>query len=771
MTQTTIEPQEKIAPQSIQEPPKQAPNAVKIVFTQKLPTLVKQEFKKSFSAKDHFEDGKFWWTVPIEHKLFAEVFLTKAGVEFTPPEDTWERFHSLSKSEQYEERLEQAKQFVTAEACKDVNRVQLHFDDYNERYGTTLKIKYFNGKSLDEVKDLASPDNPQQAAYFVLLFEMSRKLPSKQAKISNIDNKIKGLREDRKNPTSVRHGDYTVEESGLYYDPEKKIAKIGEPEREGEPEKESKIRICSPIWPEAHLRNKDGKDHSLLLRVHDGEKEHLWAMPRRLITKINDILDVLLDFGQDVPTHQKKREHLQTFLNKAKPSKRLRCVDKAGWHGQQYVFPNGQVIGPGKDGEGVYPLNDICPRGVETRGSLQEWQVKILRLCKGNSRLIFCIGTAFASLCLIDEDSGGFNFKGRSSIGKTKCLRVGISPIGSRDYQRSWKTTANGLEGVCALHNDSLLPLDEFGQQEADEAGEIAYMVSSGIGKQRASRDGSARDPRTWRVMVLSTGEVGLESHMHEGRKKVRAGQLARITDIPADAGKGFGCFENLHELANGGDFADELDRLCSQYYGTAGRAFVEKIVEYGVENARRDIRFAADGFVAEKAFNYDGQVKRVARRFGLVYAALVLATKLGVTPGLSEEESKEAVSSCYKAWLDDRGTGGAMETHTLIEQVIGMLQENEEGKFVNKNDPFDEKRIRNTIWGYREGAIFYVFPKAFKEICVGYEDAAKILIEEKLLLPGSDGKSSQSLRIQAHCKSGKSRFYVINLDYKNEED
>ena len=577
-------------------------------------------------------------------------------------------------------------------------------------------------------------------------------------------------------------GNYRVTPSGLYYIPFDDTASDDESDSDQSKSKKKKpsqdpIRICSAIWPEAYLRNRDGRDHSLLLKFDDGEREHLWAMPKRLITKINDINDVLLDLGQDVPIYPKEQKHLQTFLMNASPSKKLRCVDKSGWHGQQYIFPDGKVIGDSKDGEGVYPLNDICPRGVETKGTLQEWKDSVLKLCKGNSRLIFSIGTAFASLCLIDEDSGGFNFKGRSSIGKTKCLRVAISVIGSRDYQRSWKTTSNGLEGVCALHNDSLLPLDEFGQQDASEAGEIAYMVASGVGKQRASRDGSARDPRTWRVLVLSTGETGLEGHMREGRKKVRAGQLARITDIPADAGKSLGCFENVHHLNNGGEFADELDLLCNQYYGTAARAYIQEIVKYGVEKSRNDIRFAADDFVADNARDHDGQVKRVARRFGLVYAALALACKFGITADLADlkdkesyltdKDAKEAVTICFKAWLADRGTGGALETQTLIEQVTGLLQENAEGKFVGKTD-LEDKRVRNTIWGYRDGSIFYILPKAFKEICEGFEDAAKILIAEGLLIPSST-KSSQSVRIPSHFKE-KDRFYVINLGYKNEE-
>jgi uncharacterized protein (DUF927 family) len=619
--------------------------------------------------------------------------------------------------------------------------------------GNGLHHTWLSEKTIPE--DMSEKDKKTHA-YFKPLwdqtFEEQEDIDLRGADIAREEEDL-----EDKQGSDARFGDFIVKKSGVYHSPLEKT------------DDEDDLWICSPIWPEAHLRGKDGRDHGLLLKMHDGEREHLWAMPKSLITKIADINEVLLGLGQLVPVIPQKQKHLQAFLMQARPSKKMRCVDKSGWHGQQYIFPDGQVIGKSESGEGVYPQNDICPRGVEERGTLQEWQDNVFRLCKGNSRLLFSIGAAFASLCLIDEDSGGFNLKGRSSIGKTKCLRVAISVIGSREYQRSWKTTSNGLEGVCALHNDSLLPLDEFGQQDAAEAGEIAYMVANGVGKQRASRDGSARDPRTWRVMILSTGETGLEAHMHEGKRKARAGQLARITDVPADAGEGLGCFENVHELNNGAEFADELDRLCNKYYGTPARVYIQKIVEHGVENARRDIRFAADDFVAGIARKQDGQVQRVARRFGLVYAALALATKLGITPGLTEEESKAAVTTCYRAWLADRGTGGDMEAHSLIEQVKGLLEENAESKFAAKNDTVDEKRIRNTLWGYRDKATFYLLKNGFKSICSGYEcvPAAKILIEEGLLIPDGQNRSSQSLHIHAHFKY-KARFYVINLP---EED
>lgn len=553
-----------------------------------------------------------------------------------------------------------------------------------------------------------------------------------------------------------RFGNYVLTESGLYYD---KVDKNDD---------EQPIWLSTPITPEAYLRDAEGKNHSLLLRLYDGDKFHLWAMPRRLISKWQQLNETLLDLGQDTSTSPTNQRHIQNFLMSAKPELKLRCVDKAGWHSAQYVFPDGEVIGKGKDNESVYPINEICPKGVKLKGTLNEWQDNVVRLCVDNSRLIFSLGTAFASLCLdlVGEDSGGFNFKGRSSKGKTKCLKVAISVIGSLEYKRSWKATSNGLEGVCALHNDSLLPLDEFGQVDENEVGEIVYMISEGIGKQRSCRDGSPREPRTWRILVLSTGEVGLEDHMKSGRKQVKAGQLARVVDIPAEIENGFGCFEVIHGYSDGKSFADAIDEACAETFGIAARAFIKNLIMYGLENAKNELRYAMDDFVSDNTKNCDSQVKRVAQRFGIVYGALLLSKKLKILGDqISETMIENSVKKCYKDWLGDRGTGGDIETHSLVEQVKGILQENAEGKFICFNETSDPQ-IRQLVWGYKNGTTYYVFAKAFKEqLCSGIDSkqAAKILIAEGILKPGNDGKSSSLVRIPAHDKQ-PDRFYVIDL-------
>jgi uncharacterized protein (DUF927 family) len=127
----------------------------------------------------------------------------------------------------------------------------------------------------------------------------------------------------------------------------------------------------------------------------------------------------------------------------------------------------------------------------------------------------------------------------------------------------SMGTYAHGVRlrtgsNIAEAHCDTLLCLDEMGQVEAREAGDIAYMLANGFGKGRARRDDSERPPAQWRLLFLSSGEVSLADKMAEIGRRSKAGQEVRLVDIPADAGAGWGAFEELHGAPSPGAFAEE---------------------------------------------------------------------------------------------------------------------------------------------------------------------------------------------------------------------
>ena len=102
-------------------------------------------------------------------------------------------------------------------------------------------------------------------------------------------------------------------------------------------------------------------------------------------------------------------------------------------------------------------------------------------------------------------------------------------------------------------------------------------------GKSRASKEGNAVSAKSWRLMVLSSGELTLAAHTNDGGgAKVKAGAELRLLNIPADAGRGMGLFEEIHGFSAPADtFEPFLKNAAKMFYGTPLRAFIKWFVEH----------------------------------------------------------------------------------------------------------------------------------------------------------------------------------------------
>src|ERR1044072_3177894 len=91
-------------------------------------------------------------------------------------------------------------------------------------------------------------------------------------------------------------------------------------------------------------------------------------------------------------------------------------------------------------------------------------------------------------------------------------------------FAQTWRNTGNGLEGVAKAHSGTLLALDEIGELDAREAGSTAYLLINGQGKGRATKDADLRPRAEWRLMLLSSGGVGVGGKIAESGRRARAG-------------------------------------------------------------------------------------------------------------------------------------------------------------------------------------------------------------------------------------------------------
>lgn len=230
---------------------------------------------------------------------------------------------------------------------------------------------------------------------------------------------------------------------------------------------------------------------------------------------------VLLSRGLRLAEGKAGRDLLSRYIQSSTPKERMRCVSRLGWYGQLYILPN-EAIGVSPDEDVVFQANMPLADHHDSRGTLQEWQQNVSKYCVDNSRLCFSMSVGFAAplLHLLGEENGGFNLRDPSSGGKTTALKVALSVYGGEKMLQSWRATSNGLESIAALHNDCLLCLDELGKLEPKIAGEVAYFLVNGGGKQRSDRSGFARKKQMWRVLFLSSGELGLPDLIRQTRSQ-----------------------------------------------------------------------------------------------------------------------------------------------------------------------------------------------------------------------------------------------------------
>ena len=522
-------------------------------------------------------------------------------------------------------------------------------------------------------------------------------------------------------------------------------------------------RVCSELRVMAVTRDFDTRNWGRHLAVKTREGTiNTWTMPMQMLNgNGNEYRGVLLSLGLEIEPNAFARQALTEYINNARPDASWRCVDRIGWHDRVFVLPEGEVFGDAAGERVLLQTSTRNEHAFKSCGTLEGWQENIARYCAGNSRLAFAMSAAFAAplLHLAGLEGGGFHFRGESSRGKTTALHVAGSVWGGGEmggYIKTWRGTGNGMEALGFGHCDALLCLDEMSLIDAREAGEAAEMLANGTGKVRARQDGLGAPQVRWRTLFLSTGEVALADKMAEVGRKARAGQEVRLADIPADAGRGLGIFECLHDFTDAAVLADHLRKAAGQHYGHAIRSFLATICKSDFQDLAEAIRNRREAFTIQACPNTaDGQVKRAARRFGLVAAAGDMATIMGILPW-PEGEATEAAQACFNAWLDNRGGSGAHEVSAIITQVKYFMEQHGESRFT----PWDAEKGARTInrAGFKkaldaeelggeghDGWEYYVLAETFaRELSDGFDKrlVARVLREHGYLVPGSDGKT-----------------------------
>ncbi len=532
-----------------------------------------------------------------------------------------------------------------------------------------------------------------------------------------------------------------------------------------------RVRISGPVRVVSLSRDGCSKAWGRVLEWRDLDGAvHTRALPaQRFHETGHDLARELAAEGLEiVPGRERK---LLEYLGSFRPQARTLSVEALGWrdttdHRLAFVLPD-RVIGE-DDGERiVFQPERYSPtaRTIRAAGDLDSWTRAIASPATGNPLLMFgiCAGLAGPLIKPANLDGGGFHLFGISSRGKTTWLQVAASvwgcggdpgQAGQLAMLRRWTVTANGAEGLAAAHNDLVLPLDEIGSCPARDFGGLVYLLAGGQGKAAMDASRALRDVRTWRTILLSTGEISSRQKIEEDQsRQARAGQLLRLADIPAG--------DDLIRTAYGrsaADFADGLKMASGTCYGTAGPAFVTRLLARCPQapDLLSEVSLVHGLACKELAPSGSGpEVVRVCKRFALVATAGILAGRLGVLPW-DEDRLMRAMLEVRDLWL------AHAETLTDVERAVRALRDfclRHEARFRPLGSA--QGGVDNLV-GYRSESGFLLTASGLREACGGFEPMVVAReLARRGLLETQEG-AHLTVKITVPGLRGRPRLYAV---------
>lgn len=311
-------------------------------------------------------------------------------------------------------------------------------------------------------------------------------------------------------------------------------------------------------------------------------------------------------------------------------------INRVGW----YEKPNGEIdyIEPrrkctlevdGVERELLVDNQNTVAQYLRQKGSIDEWKrgydkVKIFPIV----RFLIAAAVATPLLYVLNERNFFVYVYTVTTAGKTSAFRVAASAVGdTNELIRSFDGTLNGLTGIAATANDVGLILDEKESADArlrESLAQFIHGICDGVERQRADRNGNAKQTKRWRVIGICNGETQLLADNSKGGEYTRVLQLAAPNPIlPPDICR------------------DVRDIFCDNY-GWIFPAVIDEILEVGFDALRALYK------IAQKRFSeHYPEILDDYRR----YIALVTVDDLILNKILSVDEEVAAADALKNAF------------------------------------------------------------------------------------------------------------------------
>ncbi|MBK5966464.1 hypothetical protein CCR95_20895 [Thiocystis minor] len=447
----------------------------------------------------------------------------------------------------------------------------------------------------------------------------------------------------------------------------------------------------------------------LAFRDHDGKEIVPPAIPAERLHEDAGILARELA-RQGLKIIPGKEKRLLSYLASWETDVRILSAKRLGWledptGALSFVMPDRVITRDGTK-QVVFQPDRYSPtvRTVHASGTLAQWQIKVAApVCRHRPMLFaLCAGLTPALLAFAEAgDSFVIHFWGKTSRGKTTVGQISASPWGcaadpndapSLTFIRRWNVTGNGLEGLAESHSDMPLVLDELGSSTVGDIRPLIYQLAGGQGKTALNSAREMKEPRSWRTIAISTGELSLHARMSDPdgdgtrTRNVKGGLTHRALDVEIADIAGASPASERESVVSGVKVA------CARTYGTAGPELVRLIAEQfsSASAARQYVRdqvaVVTASLIADQSI--PAETARAVRRFALIAVAGEFAAHAGLIP-VEASEVRAAVKEVVTAWL---GASAETDEDRIVSSVRAFILKHE-SRFQRINEPEPETR------------------------------------------------------------------------------
>lgn len=220
-----------------------------------------------------------------------------------------------------------------------------------------------------------------------------------------------------------------------------------------------------------------------------------------------------------------------------------------------------------KNGALPYTSHYVGSLDLKPRGSLQKWIDMVEHDVLSRTPLTFCLLCGFATPVLsrlyqkFDLGSLVFCLSNDSSRGKTTAAMLATSvfsnPVLGKGMMQNFNATQNALMALLEENSGMTVSLDEGGTlARRSDLIPLFYLICSGKGKSRLTKDAVMRVPSNWNNIVLTTAEFPQVDDESPNGIRTR-------------------CFCLTDTMTKNADHADRIKAVITENYGHAGNLFV----------------------------------------------------------------------------------------------------------------------------------------------------------------------------------------------------